>query len=441
LRPNAVNTQSLAPRDRAHREVTTHCCGGNSRGVNLERRHAVTDTTVHVILDPARSPAPAQSPLLWQSTIRLIAGLLAGGATLLALRLGDVSGSGTLVLACTVGYLTLVAIIHAVVRRARETPAAAIAVMLLADLLFIFGLVAAGSPPAYYDRSLILSFLVLHLTAFYFGPLYGYGVTGAVAVGYLALVHAAVQRGASLQWADELWSVGAFALIGSLFVGQHGEMRARVGRIVTLFERGESGDFSQEYDVTADRGSDALTTLGRAYNRLRAQVERMVLTDPLTGCLNRRGFDQALGREVARSSRAGSELTLLAIDLDHFKRLNDRCGHHAGDVILRELAELLRQSARAGDVVCRTGGEEFTLILPDTNADGGFHLASRLCDRIRNRDFVINDRTVRITISVGVAAIVGGTIDRQAQELRLRADQALYAAKRLGRDRVLIWTA
>ncbi len=395
-----------------------------------------------VILDPSRhQPPPPASPVLWQSKIRLVVGLLAGGAALLLVRTGTLAASATPLLATLAGYLGLVGILHLVARKSRETPSAAIATMLVGDLLFIFATTLLSSRPTYYDRSLIFSFFVLHLTEFYFGRAYAYFVTGLVATAYLALVDWSIRGGSTLTWGEELWSVGVFMIAALLFIQQYGAMRRRVGKIVGLFERAEEGDFSQEYDVAADHQPDAITAVGHAYNRLRAQLESMVLTDPLTGCLNRRGFDQALGREIARSLRATSQLTLLAIDLDHFKRLNDRCGHLAGDTILRELGDLLRQTARAGDIVARTGGEEFTLILPDTEATGGFQLATRLCERIRARDFVVDNRAIRITISVGVAAAAGDTVDRQGHDLKLRADQALYAAKRLGRDRVLTWTA
>ena len=103
------------------------------------------------------------------------------------------------------------------------------------------------------------------------------------------------------------------------------------------------------------------------------------------------------------------------------------------------MGALLQQTARAGDVVARTGGEEFTLVLPDTGTAGGFQLATRLCERIRSRPFAVGRREIRLTVSIGVAAGPDAGIDREGQELKLRADQALYAAKRLGRDRVLVW--
>jgi diguanylate cyclase (GGDEF)-like protein len=395
-----------------------------------------------VILDPARQPlAPAADAIVWQSKVRVVVALVAGSAVALLLWTGALPGSPRLLLACVGGYLALVATLYLVAKHSRQTPSAATAVMLLGDLLLVFATTVLNSRPDYYDRSLIFSFFILHLTEFYFGRTYAYFVTGVVAGGYLALIAASIQHGAGLAWGEEFWSVGVFVIAALLFIEQYGHLRRRVGKIVSLFERAEEGDFSQEYDVRADRHPDAITAVGQAYNRDRAQLQNMVLTDALTGCLNRRGFDQVLAREIARSARAGTELALLAIDLDHFKHLNDRCGHLAGDAILRDLGALLRQTARAGDVVARTGGEEFTLILPDTDTAGASQLGTRLCERIRGRAFVVEGRSIRITISVGVAAATGNAIDRHGNELKLRADQALYAAKRLGRDRVLTWSA
>jgi diguanylate cyclase (GGDEF)-like protein len=168
----------------------------------------------------------------------------------------------------------------------------------------------------------------------------------------------------------------------------------------------------------------------------------MVLTDPLTGCLNRRGFDQALAREVARSARAGSELALLALDLDHFKAINDTYGHLTGDEVLRAAGTLLNHTKRAGDVVARTGGEEFAVLLPDTDAAGAFQFANRLCDVLRRHSFppaTAGGPPIRITTSIGV---VSGAplLDSDAAALfSERADIALYAAKRSGRDRVRAW--
>jgi diguanylate cyclase (GGDEF)-like protein len=229
-----------------------------------------------------------------------------------------------------------------------------------------------------------------------------------------------------------------FAIAAVVFILQYGSFQRRLGRIIDLFEAAEEGDFTESYEVDADRTPDAITSVGRAYNRVRVQLASMVLTDPLTGCLNRRGLDQALAREVSRSRRAGSELSVLAIDLDHFKNVNDTFGHIAGDLVLRELGSRLVQTARGGDMVARTGGEEFTILLPDTDPAGAYRAGVRMCDAVRTAPFVVNGKRIDLTISVGVVSS-GGAHGDTATNLKERADEALYAAKRGGRNRVRVW--
>jgi diguanylate cyclase (GGDEF)-like protein len=205
-----------------------------------------------------------------------------------------------------------------------------------------------------------------------------------------------------------------------------------------MFERAEEGDFSLTYDVRADTRPDNVTLVGRAYNRMRAQLATIVLTDPLSECLNRRGFEQQLQLDVRRAARSNGSVAIVAVDIDHFKQVNDSFGHLAGDAVIREAGQLLRETARGGDVVARVGGEEFVILAPDTDVAGALHLAGRVVEAFRTRHFAGVDGKVPVTASVGVVA------DRVRDEhaggdLRARADEALYAAKRGGRDRVVLW--
>jgi diguanylate cyclase (GGDEF)-like protein len=407
----------------------------------------------HLLLRPISVNSTSQSrasvnaeALLWQSRVRMIVALLAGGAEFVLQQHRILQGNALYLLEGVCGYIAVVTAVALYVQRTGRAPNWAVAITVIADLLFIFGSTLVSSPAAYYDRILIFSFLVLHLTETYFGPGQAALAAALVVTGYLWMVHVMVERGARMLWSEELWSVGVFALAATVFVLQYGSYRKRLNNLVALFERVEEGDFSQEYDTSADGRPDAITLLGRVYNRVRSQLASMVLTDPLTGCLNRRGFDQALAREIARSSRAGSEMSLLALDLDHFKTVNDTRGHLAGDAVLREAGALLIQTARAGDVVARTGGEEFSILLPDTPGNGAFHLANRLCDTIRDHVFRVNNKEIRLTVSIGVVStdgdrpIVAERGKNLAEEMKVRADEALYAAKRTGRDRVRAWS-
>lgn len=389
---------------------------------------------------PGRDVAAADT-LLAQSRPRVVAALLVALVQLALVLRQEESGRALGVLVVVLGYALAVGVIAARARRAGRLAPRTITAALLADLGFIHGMTAAGTTPAHYERALFGTIVVVHVANFYFGRRQGRRVLYAGIGGYLALIGAAAMRGLAVDLLDELWSL-ALAGLGAVLILSHGsDVRRRLRILVELFERVEEGDFTRAYDDAADGRADAITRVGRAYNRVRVQLASMVLTDPLTGCLNRRGFDQALAREQARARRAGSTLALLAIDLDHFKSVNDTYGHLAGDQVLRATGELLRQAGRAGDVVARVGGDEFAFLLPDTSSSGAFLFASRLCDLVRGHPFDAgNGRVVQMTASVGVVADAPEGSADFADVLSAHADAALYSAKRSGRDRVRAWS-
>jgi len=193
------------------------------------------------------------------------------------------------------------------------------------------------------------------------------------------------------------------------------------------------GIFDAEERMTAaSLAAHAAVALENA--RLHAIVERQALVDGLTGIANRRGCEDALVHEIARSDRLGVPFTLVVADLDDFKQINDRYGHDAGDDVLRETASVLRHTLRESDLAGRWGGEEFVLLLPGTEAEGGAQLAERVRAALRERSFRGRDGAVfAVTCSFGVAQHRPGEGERQ---LFSQADRALYAAKRLGKDRV-----
>jgi len=159
--------------------------------------------------------------------------------------------------------------------------------------------------------------------------------------------------------------------------------------------------------------------------------------DELTGLHNRRRFDDALADEVARAQRDGSTLCLAMIDIDHFKRFNDRFGHAAGDAVLRTVGRAVRRSVRRSDIACRFGGEEIALLLPNSSADGALGHLESLSRRLAALAMRHEGRDLPpVTVSIGVARAQGEHID--ARDLLRRADLALYAAKEQGRDRVVV---
>lgn len=163
------------------------------------------------------------------------------------------------------------------------------------------------------------------------------------------------------------------------------------------------------------------------------KLRRMATTDELTGLLNRRAFLQALDAEIQRSGRSGAPLALALVDLDHFKSINDRFGHAGGDEVLRDFAETARDTMRGTDLVGRLGGEEFAVLMPDTDQTQSRIAADRLRGAVARRRIILSSgATAPVTISVGVAHLVR---DEGGDRLTARADEALYDAKHSGRNR------
>ncbi len=164
------------------------------------------------------------------------------------------------------------------------------------------------------------------------------------------------------------------------------------------------------------------------------RAERLAGTDDLTGLCNLRALTDTLRREAARASRTGQPLSLLAMDLDGFKRVNDSHGHLRGSRVLIEVAALLRESMRRTDFAARLGGDEFAVVLPDTSRDGAVSAADRLRERIARRVFLWREGLdVRLTASVGTMSARGSAVTAGA--LLERADNALYLAKAVGGNR------
>jgi diguanylate cyclase (GGDEF)-like protein len=157
--------------------------------------------------------------------------------------------------------------------------------------------------------------------------------------------------------------------------------------------------------------------------------------DPLTGLWNRAGLIDRLDRELARVRRGGSSLAVVIADLDHFKLVNDRYGHLAGDEVLRSAARRMQETLRPYDTAGRYGGEEFLLILPDCDRENAVRLAERVRQRIRGEPVDTDDAAIPLTVSLGVAVARPG-VSSDATSLIAAADQALYRAKETGRDRV-----
>jgi len=177
-----------------------------------------------------------------------------------------------------------------------------------------------------------------------------------------------------------------------------------------------------------------------AQKALEQQLRALATTDSLTGAVNRRHFVELTQRERERSLRSGAPLSLCSFDADHFKSVNDNHGHVAGDHVLSAITRAAQSALRVSDVLGRLGGEEFAILLPDTDLSGALVLAERVRAAVAACEVQSGDSSesaasapIRVTISLGLAQLRG---DEPIESLLKRADRALYAAKDLGRDRV-----
>jgi diguanylate cyclase (GGDEF)-like protein len=166
-----------------------------------------------------------------------------------------------------------------------------------------------------------------------------------------------------------------------------------------------------------------------------ARLEALAHTDPLTRVLNRRALMDRLTSELDRAARYETIVSLLMVDLDYFKQLNDTFGHLAGDEALRWVAQLLQSAVRSVDLVARYGGEEFAVVLPETTTEGAFAFAERIRERIELGRIRGNGSHIHLTVSIGVATFPSPGV-RSVDDMIALADEALYRAKAAGRNAV-----
>ncbi|HEX4824641.1 MAG TPA: diguanylate cyclase [Candidatus Polarisedimenticolaceae bacterium] len=181
-----------------------------------------------------------------------------------------------------------------------------------------------------------------------------------------------------------------------------------------------------------------LETTNRELQASNAQLEEMATIDSKTGLANYRLFIKRLHEEWVRSERYGQALSLVMLDLDDFKRINDTLGHQAGDRALREFAMLVSGGARATDLPARYGGEEFAVLLPHTEGEQAERVAERIRAAVAEFNFLESDHRLSLTVSAGVATFPSNSEIASADQLVAAADRALYAAKKAGKNRIVV---
>ncbi|GFO64233.1 diguanylate cyclase [Geomonas paludis] len=208
-----------------------------------------------------------------------------------------------------------------------------------------------------------------------------------------------------------------------------------LGTLHLSFAPNEDPDFMEKKRLKAAAFAEQVALAVRSL-QLREQLRELSIRDPLTGLLNRRHMEESLLREISRTTRTRQPLSVVMLDVDHFKSFNDTFGHEAGDHVLKEVGQLLQKNVRDSDIACRFGGEEFTLILPEADCDIALEICNRIRNAVKGLQLVMGRQHLgHITISAGIAVFPadGDTI----QQLLATADEALYEAKEKGRDRVI----
>lgn len=238
-------------------------------------------------------------------------------------------------------------------------------------------------------------------------------------------------------------------LIASAWYGAERLVLQPIRALLDMTAKVRAGDFAARTGMSASH--EELSQLGSALDHMAEQLQvrdaklrdmleelrTQALTDPLTGLYNRRYFWDALMREVIAARRKPAVFSVILMDLDGFKNVNDTWGHDAGDVVLKEIADLLRASVRGSDIAARYGGEEFSLLLPETTGEVAEERAESLRRDLQALDIAYGSHRLRITASFGVAEYTGDMIDASA--LMKRVDAALYAAKQAGRNKVVAY--
>jgi diguanylate cyclase (GGDEF)-like protein len=373
--------------------------------------------------------------ILWQRWVRYLAVVvLCGAAVMLSGRREELARLPLLVVA--IGYVACVFFTGYAVRHAPTltTGQWLPALLVMADLITIGTIIFITTPPLLSYRFLILALLSVQFAAFYFG--WGLGVYAMLlSTGiYVLLAHVLPPVVPGPQ-PPGILNVALFGLVAAVLTYTFGSFRARMNKLRLFCKVIEEGDLTSGLALTGAKYPDDLTLLARSFDAMRNGLAEQIGTDPLTGCLNRRALEARLKSDWRLAKRRGTHIALAAIDLDHFKQINDTRGHPVGDIVLQQLAGIMKGTARDTDAVARFGGDEFVILLPDTGWQGALTFAERLRRRVDDFTFGPPGSPMTITISVGVA-LARGTDPISPEELLKEADRSLYKAKQQGRNRV-----
>jgi len=405
-----------------------------------------TNSSTHEwpVSDPPRralgeSVGAERDVLLWQRWVRYLGAVLmaVAAAVLHTHSRGAITWAPLFVLALGYGSVTAMVAWFLSYASSETVPPRLPALVMTFDLVAAAGTVYFTAPPRDYDRMLLLGIAAVQVAIVYYGlssALWGLGGTlAAYLLGSLVVPPAVPGLPATpLTVAAD---AATFGFAGLVLVYTFGTFRARMNALRRFCRDVEVGDLGGTYDAHAERRPDDLTLLARSVDEMRQRLIELIGTDPLTGCLNRRALETRLARDCRSARRRGTALAVLAVDVDHFKSINDSFGHPFGDYVLHEVAEIMKETARDTDAVARLGGDEFILVLPDTGWQGATAFAERLRRNVDDHIFGDDMTSLQVTISVGVA-VARAADDQPPEALLADADRSLYRAKSAGRNRI-----
>ena len=374
--------------------------------------------------------------ILWQRWIRYFAlGVLVVAGGVLSSSFGHTSELPLLGVA--VGYAACVFLTGLAVKRSLEltTRPWLPGLLVTADLAMVGAIVYLTGVPQVSQRFLIVALLFVPIAAFYFGSWLG-AYAALLSCGiYLLIGEVLPAHIPGPRPTGSPINVALFAMVAVVLTYTFGNFRTRMNQLRLFCKAVEEGDLATALDLAKSRFPDDLTLLARSFEHMRAGLAEQIGTDPLTGCMNRRSLEARLRADWRLASRRNTHVAVVAIDLDHFKQINDTRGHPVGDVVLQQLAGIMKATARDTDAVARFGGDEFVIILPDTGWQGALTFAERLRRHVDDFAFGPPGAPITVTISVGVA-LARGTDPISPEELLKEADRSLYKAKQQGRNRV-----
>lgn len=213
-------------------------------------------------------------------------------------------------------------------------------------------------------------------------------------------------------------------------------LQANLRHLTWQTKRVAKGDFSQKVDFLGEF-SEAFNEMTDNLKNMNRQLQKLASLDSLTQLANRLALDQFLGEAFARAREQADDLSILMIDIDHFKKVNDQYGHHAGDRVLAQFSEVLKKQFRTTDMLARYGGEEFMVVQPKTGIDQAVKIGNRVLEAVRNASFQLDDeRQLAVTVSIGISCVTPA--DRSFEAIVKRSDAALYEAKNSGRNRLCV---